>query len=247
MKSLIRKILNEAVKKDDIVTINGIEFVVSDYVSSHSDKSDIFLILASNTGKRPDRQKERIDYNTFLGIKNTLTNAGLKSSPQAYNTDGDKVTHVYEIRVTVDVPKIVKTYLDVVINTNTDSLFEQEENNLEWAENIGSLEPLKYKEKKVYWVDYGHLEDFIERVYGKSVEIAGMLESSNDTTHEFNTNLSYTYRTAEEIGRIVTAWANDENDDDGYGMYVGVGDILRDLVHNKGLIPDGNWAVRVSW
>ena len=123
----------------------------------------------------------------------------------------------------------------------------KENEGLEWANELEPIEPLRYKEKKVYWVDYGHLENFIERVYGKRVEIAAMLESGNDTTHEFNTNLTYSYRNVEEIGRNVTAWANDEDDDDGYGTYVGVGDILRDLAHNKGLIPDGNWAVRVSW
>lgn len=65
------------------------------------------------------------------------------------------------------------------------------ENELEWVEGLDYLRPLRFKEKKIYWVDYGELERFIESVYGKEYEIAAMLESSNDTTHEFNTELLY--------------------------------------------------------
>ena len=113
------------------------------------------------------------------------------------------------------------------------------ENELDWIEGLDDLRPLRFKEKKIYWVDYGELERFIESVYGKEYEIAAMLESSNDTTHEFNTELLYD--TAEGVGYEVEAWVNGEE------SWVGLRYILIDLAHNKKLIPDGNWAVRVSW
>jgi hypothetical protein len=112
------------------------------------------------------------------------------------------------------------------------------ENDLEWAENIGSLQPLNFKEIKVYRVDFSELENFIERVYGKDIEIPSMLESRNDTTHEFNTDHSWYHKS--EIEASIDEWL--ENDE-----WISLSDILYDLSKNKGLIPSGQWLVRVSW
>lgn len=112
------------------------------------------------------------------------------------------------------------------------------ENDLEWAENIDSIQPLRFQEVKAYFVGYSELERFIESVYGKDISIPAMLESSNDVTHEFNTSHSW-YSKAETEASIDEWLENDE--------WISLGDILYDLSHNKGLIPNGKWMVRVSW
>lgn len=108
------------------------------------------------------------------------------------------------------------------------------ESEPEWFEGVDSLEPLQYKERKIYHVNYRDLEKFIEKVYGKKIHIPAMLESNNDTTHEFDTSDDW------GVEDEINGWLKEDE-------WIWLGDILSDLANNKKIIPSGEWMVRVYW
>lgn len=84
---------------------------------------------------------------------------------------------------------------------------------------------------KIY---YGDLEQLTEQVYGKYIE---MLESPNDTTHEFDVNGQLDKYDEEALDKAVEL---------GYLACYRYDVILNDLVR-QGLMEPGQYLVRVSW
>ena len=104
MRHIIKKILKES-KSESNLTIAGVNFSINDYVSTHSSgKSDIFLIVApKGNGINPEK---------FLEIKSIFENVGIEATPQAYNSDGNTLKKVYEIRLNdIDLTNVLKIYL----------------------------------------------------------------------------------------------------------------------------------------
>ena len=124
MKNLIKKILKESTEGSDI-TIAGVNFNIGGYISPQPNgKSDIFLKVKPE-GKVPRGHRGAIDYEKFLEIQSMFKNVGITSSPQSYNSEGNEVTRVYEIRVKdLDLSSVLKIYLDTILGTNTDTFFE---------------------------------------------------------------------------------------------------------------------------
>ena len=84
---------------------------------------------------------------------------------------------------------------------------------------------------KIY---YGDLENLTDTVYGKYIE---MLESPNDTTHEFDVDGNLDEDDQEALEKAIKK---------GYLEYYRYGVILNDLVR-QGLMEPGQYLVRVSW
>jgi len=95
--------------------------------------------------------------------------------------------------------------------------------------------------KTFHYVEYYDFEKFVNSVYPNvNYEFAADVESMNDVTHEYTVNknpemLHHAYDKSKWEKFITT----------GKGSYM-VYSILEDLA-NRELIPEGNYAIRVSW
>lgn len=87
-----------------------------------------------------------------------------------------------------------------------------------------------FDQRVTYHIDYSDLQDLVQELYGKSVEMG----SANDTTHEFNVSKekgSDDMHKALEKG-FMEAWDFSE--------------VLSDMCYNGHIAP-GEYFVRVSW
>ena len=124
MKNLIKKILKESTSNNSII-IAGVDFTISEYISPQSSgKNDIFLKVKPE-GKVPAGHRGGITPEKFIEINSIFKNVGLSCTPQSYNSDGNRLTRVYEIRIEeVELSHILKIYLETLLNNNTDTFFE---------------------------------------------------------------------------------------------------------------------------
>jgi hypothetical protein len=111
MKNIIIQILKEEVNNEPSVIIAGIELVVDNYVSSHKEHTDIFLI----------KDGELLNMEEYSRIEEELASVGIVHvSPQSYRRSsgfrGD-IEYVKTIRVRLDIKEIVKIYLDGALST----------------------------------------------------------------------------------------------------------------------------------
>ena len=90
------------------------------------------------------------------------------------------------------------------------------------------------EQEKTFQLDAFDLEKITQTVYGKSIE---MLESSNDTTHEYEVKSNL-----DKNGQKTLA----ESIKNGHLEYWQYSCILDDLCQ-KGLIDKGKYFVRMSW
>ena len=120
----------------------------------------------------------------------------------------------------------------------------KEDSDFEW---MGSSKiehkPLDYREKCVYYVDYYDLEKLIREVFKNGYKIDDYsipadLESGNDVTHEVYPELYY----REEFIK----WASGEGRYGKWSATPSLHEFMGALVE-MGVIPDGEWMVRVSW
>lgn len=111
MRNIIKQILKEGSQTEHSVTIGGIELFIDNYVSSHKEHTDIFLI----------KDGELLNMEEYNRIEEELASIGLTHvSPQSYrNSNGfrGEIAEVGSIRVRVDVQEIVKIYLDGSLST----------------------------------------------------------------------------------------------------------------------------------
>ena len=90
------------------------------------------------------------------------------------------------------------------------------------------------EQEKTFQLDAFDLEKITQTVYGESVE---MLESSNDTTHEYTVSASVDKNSQQTLEKAIK---------NGYLEYWQYGCVLDDLCH-KGLVETGKYFVRMSW
>lgn len=88
--------------------------------------------------------------------------------------------------------------------------------------------------KKTFHIDAFDMEEITQLVYGKSIE---MLESANDTTHEFSVSANSAYHDKETLKKAV---------EEGSLEYYQYGTILDDLC-SKGYLEAGEYFLRMSW
>ncbi len=92
----------------------------------------------------------------------------------------------------------------------------------------------RFEKKTTYQIDAFDLEALLQSVYGTRIE---MLESANDTTHEFRADATVDEYEQETVQKAIKqgaleCWA--------YGA------LFNDLCH-KGYIKPGTYYVRMSW
>lgn len=93
---------------------------------------------------------------------------------------------------------------------------------------------LKMKRRVIYHVDYSDFNRFVNDTYGGDYNFVADMESSNDTSHEFNVN-----------GII---YDDDVSEDIKSGKYEGwCADTILNTMAADGLIPTGEYIIRVSW
>ncbi len=117
------------------------------------------------------------------------------------------------------------------------------ESDFDWMGETLDYDPLNYREKCVYYVNSYDLEYLIKQVfkYGVGIdryEVISDLESSNDTTHEITPIL---YNKEEFLD-----WARGEGRYTKYSKTPSLREFMGALVR-MGIIPDGEWMIRVSW
>lgn len=101
--------------------------------------------------------------------------------------------------------------------------------------NVENLQDY-FNKKTTYHIDASDLQDLLEKVYGKRIQ---MTESGNDTTHEFGVeanNSEYKWD-KETVEKAI---------EDGYMPCWQYYTILNDLC-SKGHIKPGRYFIRVSW
>lgn len=92
---------------------------------------------------------------------------------------------------------------------------------------------------QMHTIHYGDFDDVVKEVYGHEYECVADMEWNNDSSYVRN-NI-----------RCGTELANYECNDirifqqDGYYSYM-FDTLLQDLV-NRGVLPEGNWTVNVTW
>jgi hypothetical protein len=97
------------------------------------------------------------------------------------------------------------------------------------------LENFRLRTKTSYYLSARDFETGTQAVYGKRIEL---LESPNDTTHEYT-----------GIGGSLSSWEEKELDtavEDGDIQCWNAGVVLNDLVR-RGVLPAGDYFIRVSW
>lgn len=93
----------------------------------------------------------------------------------------------------------------------------------------------KYISKETsFTVDYYHMEEITKAVYGKGIEV---IESPNDTTHEFSVKPKVEEWDQERVEKAIK---------NGYLEAYAYGCILNDLC-KKNIIEPGKYYIRVSW
>lgn len=90
------------------------------------------------------------------------------------------------------------------------------------------------EQEKTFQINAFDLEKITKTVYGKSIE---MLESSNDTTHEYTAKAHIDQSDKETLEKAINS---------GHLEYWQYGCVLDDLCH-KGLVETGKYFVRMSW
>ena len=90
------------------------------------------------------------------------------------------------------------------------------------------------EQEKTFQLDAFDLEKITKTVYGKSIE---MLESPNDTTHEYTVSTNADKDSQQTLEKAIT---------NGYLEYWQYDCILDDLC-KKGLLETGEYFVRMSW
>jgi hypothetical protein len=91
--------------------------------------------------------------------------------------------------------------------------------------------------KTVCHVDYGDFDRYVQAVYGKDYEVAAVIESSNDTSHEYN---GVDGKLDDYDERKLKAW-RDGGRDWPWPR------VLLDDMCRRGLTPPGDYIIRVSW
>lgn len=97
------------------------------------------------------------------------------------------------------------------------------------------LEKFRLRTKTSYYLSASDFEAGTLAVYGKRIEL---LESPNDTTHEYS-----------GIGGTLSSWEKKELDtavEDGDVQCWNAAVVLNDLV-SRGVLPAGDYFIRVSW
>lgn len=104
---------------------------------------------------------------------------------------------------------------------------------------------MKTEIKTTIHVDYGDLERQMQEVYGFPYEMACDMEVGNDTSHEFD---DINIKEAEEArdDECDAEDLQDWIDSGGKKQMWGPRFMLLDMVL-KGLIPEGDYVVRISW
>ena len=90
------------------------------------------------------------------------------------------------------------------------------------------------EQEKTFQINAFDLEKITKTVYGKSIE---MLESPNDTTHEYTVSASVDNNSQETLENAIK---------NGYLEYWQYSCILDNLCQ-KGLVESGKYFVRMSW
>lgn len=123
-----------------------------------------------------------------------------------------------------------------------------ESDELGWIDDTPSYEPLEYDTISGYRVDFSDFDRFVNQIYGhrlkRRFEVAAALESSNDTLHEVSADAK-----AGENNDNFKRWYNGEEVKTYGGKYDYVPDyyeFLDDMAY-RGLIPEGDWFIDVSW
>jgi hypothetical protein len=93
---------------------------------------------------------------------------------------------------------------------------------------------IQFVKEVIFSIDSQDLEDITKQVYGFGIE---MLESPNDTTHQYNID---SFLTMDEKKDVEKAIKNKSMEYWNYSV------ILKDL-YEKGLIEKGKYLVRMSW
>jgi uncharacterized protein YgbK (DUF1537 family) len=88
--------------------------------------------------------------------------------------------------------------------------------------------------KKTFHIDAFDMEDITEAVYGVRIE---MLESANDTTHEYTVKNTVDKHDESYLKKAIA---------DGHMAHWQYGVILSDLCR-KGLLEPGEYFLRMSW
>jgi hypothetical protein len=101
---------------------------------------------------------------------------------------------------------------------------------------------LKSKTKTVFHVDYGDMERYIKKITGKNIEIGVLLESGNDTSHEFNVDQSGDRLFGDDQADAEAFLFGDKKEPAEYSFY----DIMS-VMCLHGLIEEGHYIIRVSW
>lgn len=94
---------------------------------------------------------------------------------------------------------------------------------------------LKHKKKVVFEVDYTDLEEFIEEVYGHSIELVADQEWNNDESHP----ISISKKALSNPSKIKVFKETGKGD---WLMY----HLLEDMCNN-GLIEEGHYLINVNW
>jgi hypothetical protein len=124
----------------------------------------------------------------------------------------------------------------------------RENDELSWIDDTGGIpkhDPLRYEEKCIYYAEYYDMEGLIKQVFKEGFRIENFsipadLESSNDVTHEI-------YPELYDQEKFIEWWQGGK--DEKYARWSntpGTGQFMGMLVE-LGIIPDGEWMIRVSW
>jgi hypothetical protein len=108
MKNLIKRILKEGKLTEHSVIVAGFKFYIDDYISSGHQgdgTADIFLKVGDDS--------EPLTMEEYLLVEDELMSVGFKKV-ETQTTRGDQVLG---IRVGVDVPQIIKIYIDGALST----------------------------------------------------------------------------------------------------------------------------------
>lgn len=109
---------------------------------------------------------------------------------------------------------------------------------------------MKVNTKTVHCVDYGDLEKKIQEVYGYTYEMACDIESGNDTSHEFD-GITIEEARRQLLGDEGMAPYNRKDLEEwhasnGRKQMWGPRLMMLDMVL-RGLIPEGDYVVSISW